>query len=329
MNGVPLKLFPVRQVLPGTGFAWIFSSGLLRWLRSAVRASDVLHIHLARDLVTMPAALLARRLRMPYVVQTHGMIDASDKVLARVLDTVATRRVLHDASAAFYLTEKERSDLQSVAGLSRTYVELRNGIPLDALSVAPSRRSERPTDVLYLARLHPRKRPMDFVDAARALLPDHPEVTFRLVGPDEGEGQRVARAISEIGSPRLRWDGPMTMEQTAAAMARAAVYVLPAVDEPFGMTVLEAMLQGCPVVVTDSCGLAPLVARSGSGVVISPGASGVRAAVERLLVDPHSRHLMGRAAQRTARTELDMTTVTQTLLSAYEEALLPQKWNLS
>jgi len=325
MHGVPVKLFPVRQLLPGTGFAGMCSPGLLRWLTSVVRTCDVLHIHLARDLVTMPAAILARRLHVPYVVQTHGMIDASDKVLARTLDTIATRRVLSGAATAFHLTDQERGDLHGVAGANLPFAELRNGVWPQGASRSSSRAADPPIEVLYLARLHQRKRPMDFVDAAAALLTEHPNVMFRLVGPDEGEGERVSRAISQIGSPRLRWDGPMPMEQTAAAMGRAAIYVLPAVDEPFGMTVIEAMSNGCPVVVTDSCGLAPLIARSGSGLVTSPGAPAIRAAVKQLLVDPQCRRAMGQAAQRTADTELSMTAVTQTLLSAYEGARLGKK----
>lgn len=319
MDGVPLRLFPVRRVLPGAGFAGICSPGLLRWLRSAARRCDVLHIHLARDLVTMPVAMLARGLDVPYVVQTHGMIDASTRGTARVLDAVATRRVLNAASAVFHLTERERSDLLGVAGGGQLFVPLRNGV------ASPSRMGSTffPKDgveVLYLARLHPRKRPMDFVDAASSLLTEHPEARFRMVGPDEGEGDRVASAIARVGSPRLTWDGPLPMEATAAAMGHAAVYVLPAVDEPYPMTVLEAMSLGCPVVVTDSCGLAPLVTSSGSGLVTAPGASALLAAVGRLLGDPGERRRMGEAARRTAERELGMATVTATLLAAYDEA---------
>jgi glycosyltransferase involved in cell wall biosynthesis len=115
------------------------------------------------------------------------------------------------------------------------------------------------------------------------------------------------------------------MEKTALAMANAAVYVLPSVEEPYPMTVLEAMSHGCPVVVTDSCGLAPLVARSGSGIVTSPGSQAVGAAVEELLADPQRRRAMGQAAQRTVHNQLNMKVVTQTLLSAYEGARLRKK----
>jgi glycosyltransferase involved in cell wall biosynthesis len=325
LYGVPVQMFPIHRLVPGTGFAGICAPGLMRWVASVAQSADVLHIHLARDLLTMPVALLAQRLHVPYVVQTHGMIDPSDKVLARVLDAVATRRVLKEAVAAFYLTEQERTDLQSITDSQLALVGLRNGTYLEAPSVPASSAATSTIEVLYLARLHARKRPMDFVKAAATLLCDYPEVTFRLIGPDEGEGKSVAQAIRQIGSPRLRWDGPVSMDQATVAMANAAVYVLPSVDEPYPMTVLEAMSHGCPVVVTESCGLAPLVTRSGSGLVTSPDSSALRTAVERLLLDPQRRRSMGHAARRTVATELNMQAVTQTLLSAYSTARFRNK----
>ena len=44
---------------------------------------DVVHVHLGRDLTTLPAAAAALATGTPYVVQTHGMIDASSRALAR------------------------------------------------------------------------------------------------------------------------------------------------------------------------------------------------------------------------------------------------------
>jgi glycosyltransferase involved in cell wall biosynthesis len=63
-------------------------------------------------------------------------------------------------------------------------------------------------------------------------------------------------------------------------MAAASVFVLPSVRETYPMSVLEAMSVGLPVVVTDDCGLAPLVDRTQCGVVTDPGARALAAAVE-------------------------------------------------
>lgn len=57
----------------------ITSAALLNTARRMMRGADLVHVHLMRDLVTLPAALLALATRTPLVVQTHGMIDPTEK----------------------------------------------------------------------------------------------------------------------------------------------------------------------------------------------------------------------------------------------------------
>ncbi len=52
-QGIALQLFPARTVIPPKiGYAGIGAPSMLVWLRKHVREFDVVHIHLARDLVT-------------------------------------------------------------------------------------------------------------------------------------------------------------------------------------------------------------------------------------------------------------------------------------
>lgn len=115
VEGVPARLHQARRLLP-VGFSGISSPGLLAGAGRLVRDADVVHVHLARDLVTLPVALAALRARRPLVLQTHGMVDPSDRLLAKVLDAVAVRRLLRRADAVLHLTRHERTDLDAVAG---------------------------------------------------------------------------------------------------------------------------------------------------------------------------------------------------------------------
>lgn len=132
------------------------------------------------------------------MVQTHGMIDSSDKLLAAPLDALITRPALHRAASVFYLTERERADLISVAGPEMKLSKLINGVPL-----LPAKVPSEKLEVLFLARLHPRKRPDLFVEMAEIVVAEHDSVNFAIVGPDAGAGDAVA---SRTG-PRIRWEG--------------------------------------------------------------------------------------------------------------------------
>ena len=317
-DGVRTALFPPHYVLPGAGFAGLTSPAMLSWVRRVAPSADVVHVHMARDLLTLPAAWLAQRAGTRTVLQTHGMIDPSENPLAGPLDAALTRRVLRDAHRIFHLTPREQREVAQVARGPVNLMELHNGMPVGARS--RTARTDGTCRVLFLARLQERKRPLAFVAAARSLAQRFPHATFTLVGPDEGQGDAVRRAITdaELGD-RLTWAGPVDSAGAAQWMRDSDLYVLPSVDEPYPMSVLEAMSSGLPVVITDTCGLADTVQRTGSGAVVDDSQPDLERALAELLSDPDLRERTGRAARDTIAREYGMDAVRERLLRAYQD----------
>lgn len=311
IGGVPVRLFDVRTVLPGMGFPGMAAPGLARWVRAHARDFDVVHIHFGRDLMVLPVAVIARRRRLPYVLQTHGMVIPSTHPFARPLDAVWTRRLLAGAAAVLYLTETERRQLGEVARAAVNLAELPNGVP----GYPPRVQGSGPPEVLFLARLDARKRPMLFVEMAGRLLAGGVDARFALVGPDEGECRTVLDLIGN--DDRIRWEGPIRPDAVPGRLARASVYVLPSASEPYPMAVLEAMSVGLPVVVCDDCGLAPMVAATGGGIVTRGNPAALADAVTTVLADLSG---YGRRAREAAATGFSMAAVGERLLAVYRRA---------
>lgn len=317
--GVRIQGFPVKSISKHFGFAGLHSPALRGWLQERLSTFDVVHIHFARDMVAIPAARAARNSRRPYVLQTHGMVDRSDKLLAKILDVLITTRLLTSAQRVFYLTELERSELRAIAPNSQLE-RLVNGVPRVAESAQVMQSAFRAdVEVLFLARLHARKNPLLFVRAAAKLSHKHPDVQFTLVGPDEGEGSAIAAAIRN--KPRLRLEAPASPDESLNRIASCSIYVLPSVDEPFPMSVLEAMSVGKPVIVTESCGLAPDIAKFGAGVVIEPSESSLAGALDRLLRNPVLADAAGRKGLALAQNKYSMVAISDRLAAAYQDVL--------
>ncbi|WP_298582737.1 glycosyltransferase [uncultured Kocuria sp.] len=322
-DGFPVRLFPARKVIPNSGFAGLTSPGLLHWLSRAMRGADVVHVHLARDLVTLPSALLTLLANKPLVVQTHGMIDRTDNPLAVPLDWFLTRRVLGTARTVLYLTERERQDLRDVAGQHLVLRHLPNGVDLSADDVA-----ERAVDtgtvaeVLYLARLHSRKRPKAFVEAAKVLLNSGISASFKLVGPDEGEASEVQHTIEESGfSDHITYEGFLGPGETQARLKECDIYVLPSVDEPFPMSVIEAMAAGKPVVITDTCGLSEQIVAADAGFVVDGSGSALAESIRELVNNGPLRSKMGAAARGLVERQFDLRRIGADLDTLYRDVL--------
>ncbi|MFE2377381.1 glycosyltransferase [Streptomyces sp. NPDC059398] len=316
VEGVPARLFPARRMLP-LGFSGITSPALVAGAGRLVRDADIVHVHLARDLVTLPVALAALRAGRPLVLQTHGMVDPSDRLLARVLDGLAVRRVLRGAAAVLCLTDHERRGLEAVApagpGRPLRLTRLVNGVPAQEPRPAPSGAPR----ILYAARLQARKRPRDFVAAVPEILRHHPAAEFVVAGPDEGELASVQALIDRLGlGERVHCPGALSAGEMLAELRRAHVYVLPSVDEPFPMSVLEALAAGTPAVVTRSNGLARDIAEAGAGRVVD-GPAGLAPAVRELL-DPAVGVPASAAARKLAAEAFSMDSVLDTLVGVYE-----------
>jgi glycosyltransferase involved in cell wall biosynthesis len=321
LGGAPLLTFPARRVAPG-GFSGLSAPGLQSWIRAHAAGLDVAHVHLARDLVTLPAATSLRRRGVPYVVQPHGMVVESGSRLAGPLDALVTRRVLDGAGAILHLTPAERAGLLAIGAGEASLRELGNGVP-DVADVAPL---PARTEVLFLARLQERKRPLAFVQMARTLLAEGVDASFVLVGPDEGQGDAVRAEVEAQGDPsRLRYEGPLPPTRTLERLAEASLVVLPSVDEPYPMSVLEAMSVGRGVVVTDTCGLGPAVAAHRAGLVVDASQGALDEAVRGLLTRPGALEEVGSRALAASRDHFGMTAVVDRLEGLYSDTIASRR----
>lgn len=318
-QGVPTRRFTSAAMLPRPGFAGRWAPGLQAHVLRHGRQYDVVHVHLSRDLTTLPAAAVLARLRVPYVVQTHGMIDPSRAASAVVLDKLLTRPVLRRARAVLHLTATERHNLDTVVkGASWAAVELPNGVPSSAAYVVGTGVPE----VLFLSRLQARKRPLVFVAAARLLAEEGVRARFTVIGPDEGMLPDVLAALDDLpDTVNAGYEGALPMSGTVARIGQARVFVLPSLDEPFPMVVLEAMSVGVPVVCTQSCGLAGPIEAAGAGMVVPDGdPHAVAEAVRRLLDDPALARRCGCAGLRLVRERFTARVVADRLEQVYREA---------
>ncbi|MGD9615572.1 MAG: glycosyltransferase family 4 protein [Alphaproteobacteria bacterium] len=126
-----------------------------------------------------------------------------------------------------------------------------------------------------------------------------------LVGDGEARDE-VAAVLTPLGC-RVRWRGALDESAVAAALADSDLFVWPAINEAFGMALLEAQAAGLPVVAGASGGVSGIVADGKTGLLVPPGdPAAFAAALRRLLLDPERRAAVGAAARERVRREHDL-----------------------
>ncbi|MGF1624951.1 MAG: glycosyltransferase family 4 protein, partial [Alphaproteobacteria bacterium] len=124
-------------------------------------------------------------------------------------------------------------------------------------------------------------------------------------------------AVAAVLGPRARLLGACPPELLQALYAAADLMVWPAVNEAFGMALLEARAAGLPVVAGDQGAVATIVDDGRSGLVIAPlSVDSFAAAMRALIVDPAARARMADFARTTTGAKHGLDAAARTLDSA-------------
>jgi len=247
------------------------------------------------------------------------MVQPRHAPLARVFDRLYLP-LLRRARCCLALDEGERTALQAVFGDDAPRIELiRNGVDDPCDDGAPV--ACRVPEVLFLARLHPVKRPVAFVEAAAAVHARLPGARFTVCGADEGELPAVRRAVQRHGlTDIVRYAGALPHREALRRLADATVYVLPSSSEVFPMSLLEALAAGTPTVCTDGCGIASELAARGASVVTDGSPRALADAVLALLCDESRSKELAEAGRRAVRERYGIGAVADRLEALYRDA---------
>ena len=277
-----------------------WNPGLFAFCRERLSSFDIVHIYGLYDLLGPVVARACRRRGMPYVIEPMGMFRpiVRNIPLKKVYRHLIGNSMARGARRVLATSEQEQRELIDEGLPARQIVVRRNGIERPERLPAPGtfrgkwHVPENARIVLFLGRLVAKKSPDLLIEAfARwqthaASEPAAPAILV-IAGPDEGGYQKKLEALAAglTLSETVLFPGPLFDDAKWSAYRDADLFVLPSQNENFGNTVAEAVACDTPVLVTDQCGVAPLV-DGRAGLVVRHDRDALTAALERVFGQP-------------------------------------------
>ena len=252
--------------------------------------------------------LWARRRRLPFVASLKGVIAderRNEHGLVRFLLGVQARWEGLNARRADLVLVSSRA---SAAAAVREYgldparvVAVPEPIDLEHWQVlfrSAARRERAGPTILCVARMYPRKRVADLLEAAALLRRRIPKARIRIVGRGP-EWAAVARLHASLGlGETVALLGDVSRERLAEEYVGADLFCLPSVQEGFGIVFLEAMAASLPVVACRASAVPEVVEDGVTGVLVPPRDPPALAdALEALLAAPGRARAMGKAGR--------------------------------
>ncbi|MFE5702458.1 glycosyltransferase [Rhodococcus koreensis] len=311
---------------PLSSAVWQYSGDYRRWYKEHVREYDFVLITSIFLAHTYFCSREARRAGVPYAIRPHGSLNREDIKIGRwkkaAYIRLLERRSLEDANFIFCTSQAEATQAQQIARLDAKIIPL--GVNLDDHVVDRSGAIIDRTRIIFVGR-YTRKKGIDILIRAVALLRMQGKpITAVIAGPDD-DGLRAdyESLAQQVGvADAVLFEGFAGLDRKKALFADACAFVLPSLDENFGIGVAEAMATCVPVIITPGVSHAELVSEYKAGLVTSRTPELLSAAIQELS-DLHEDDYreMGRSAARLVREQYSWEKTAQLVVEYAQSAI--------
>ncbi|ANC78797.1 hypothetical protein ABE65_019140 [Fictibacillus phosphorivorans] len=317
--GIKIKYF--NSKFTRKGFSYINSSSLYNWIKKNGKLYDIVHIHFGREIIPCRVASLCKKEKFPYVLQTHGMLNKRS-LKNKLFDIFVTSELLKKAKYVLALQNVEKKRLLEINKDINVEI-LYNGIKPSENKVLWSYDSIKNKKILFLARLHPRKRVLDFIEMCKILSEKYNDLTFEIVGPDEGDLSEAMNRVDDLKlQDKVRFIGSVNVDKVSELYAKSSVYVLPSLDEPFGMTVIEALNVGTPTVVTETIHIKSLLQDNNASLIAKQNdPSDLASIVEMIISNKEVACSLSDNGKKLVKQELMISTICENIERIYRGSI--------
>ena len=219
---------------------------------------DVIHAH---DWLTYFAGIAAKRVSgKPLVVHMHATeFDRSGENINRRV-YVIEKAGMQAADRVIAVSELTRRIVIGKYGIpADKVVTVHNAVRFGESEEAAPERAVKDKVVTFLARITYQKGPDYFVEAAAKVLQRVSDVRFVMAGSGDLMNH-VVRRVAQLGiADRFHFTGFLKGGEVQRMFRLSDVYVMPSVSEPFGISPLEAMRSGVPVIISRQSGVAEVL----------------------------------------------------------------------
>ncbi len=311
-----------------------FSIPILIALFKNVRNFDLIHITAVWNFPVLAATLACRYYKKPYIISPRGTIYPETMAMGSVsfkswyLKYLALP-FLKKAKAIHYTAEDEMQKVQQYLGLNNGFV-IANGV--EAIKIKKSEISfpsfiPNCTYLLFLGRIDAKKGLDLLINAFADLSQKYTQLQLVVAGPDSnGYLQTMQNLVNQLGlQQKVIFTGQVLGLSKTQLYTHAKAFVLSSYSENFGMAVVEAMICGCPVVISDQVGIYKDILQYKAGIVTKTTVESVKKGIIEILDNTDNNKTYIENATRLVSEKYEISKVAADFLKLYQTIISNNK----
>ena len=240
------------------------SSRAMNWLEDHIDEFDLIIIHGFWNFLCIQTALIAFNKKKKYVIWPHGSLDPFDlrkkKMLKDVVGKLICSKILQNAYTLCFTSLQESLRVETYGAIiNKTILPL----PVDSVEYG------QPSDIdfrnkyaiktnefvfLFLGRIN-YKKGLDFlIEATKKICVDYKSIKILIAGYDNTEyGQICKDLVNSFNLDSIiTFCGELKGSEKSIAFQICNCFVLPSLNENFGIAVIEALQHSLPVIISDN-----------------------------------------------------------------------------
>lgn len=221
---------------------------------------DVIHNH---DWMTVPAAAETKKhIDRPMVMHVHS--TEVDRTLGNPNPDIyqIEQEGMQYADKIIAVSQITKDRIVANYGITPDKIEMvHNAIEKIENKYGPIAKTIHKDDqiVLFLARLTAMKGANYLLQAAPKVLKALPKTKFLFIGQGELMEELIEMSVNYGISHKVTFTGFLPHDQVDRAYRFADVFIMPSITEPFGITSLEAIKNGTPVIISKQSGVSEVL----------------------------------------------------------------------
>lgn len=305
----------------------------VRVLYDAIERAEVVHLHGVWLGITSTAARMCAKLKKPYVISTHGMLDdwsmRQRSFKKRLYYYLVLRGLIRRSAMVHHTAEAERAQAARwlVGSASVVLPNVMDLTPYNELPGPAMARDRFPMlrepgeNLLFLSRLHVKKGPEHAIEMLASLRGEGRNARLLLAGTGEDAYVEALRALaSRLGvADHAHFLGLVTGELKTSLYEACDLFVLPTSQENFGLVLPESLACGTPVITTRGTDIHPELSSCGGARIVEQSGEAFASAAGEMLDDREGLSEMGRRGRAWVLEALDGQRVAERYHELYEE----------